>query len=273
MNTDYRIKTDTLDHPKILKLERICGEHGVLCLIRLWGFVARYHPKGCMNEMTGEDIEIAARWHGTPGQLFQNLEQLKLIDKTEAGYEIHDWKEHNAFCYHAPERCETARKNIEQRWNKRLYTSGNTDGNTPLPTPTPIPSPTPKPKPNPKPKKEKDPLVFEFVKFWFAGNDKVNLSDQYDALMELHEKHHFTLIDLTIVLTWLKQGQDQDAFFWRGNVMSFSPLLKSKDGVKCDKYLKLQAAYLRHDYDSQFVYRPIFDRENEQFLEASQNAS
>ena len=144
MNNDYRLKTDTLDHPKLLKLERLCGEHGVLCLIRLWGFTARYHPKGNLNGMSGEDIEIAARWHGVSGQLFQNLEQLKLIDRTESGYEIHDWKEHNAFCYHAPERSHTARTNIEMRWNKRLNTNGNTDGNTDGNTPLPTPTPTPK---------------------------------------------------------------------------------------------------------------------------------
>ena len=165
MNTDYRITTDALDHPKLVKLQRMCGEQGIICLLRLWGFTARYHPKGILNNMNGEDIEIASHWTGEPGMFFENLIDLKLVDKKGSSYLIHDWKEHNSFAYYAPERSAQARHAVhvrEQLRTERRSSVRSSDGSSP--SPSPLPSPKPKDKktlPTPPGHGDKSPPVPE----------------------------------------------------------------------------------------------------------------
>jgi hypothetical protein len=144
-NTDFRITTDALDHPKIVKLERICGKEGIICLLRLWAFTARYHPRGFLNDMTGDDIEIAAKWTGKLGLLIESLVELKLIDVTDNRYSIHDWQEHNSYAYHAPERSRKAKDASVKRWQCYENASSNATGNAQSNAPSPSPNPTPKP--------------------------------------------------------------------------------------------------------------------------------
>lgn len=147
-NTDFRITTDAFDHPKLVKLERQCGAHGVICLLRLWGFTARYHPKGVLNEMTLEDIEIAAKWTGENGLFGKTLLHLHLLDikaNDMGSLSIHDWEEHNSFAFRAPERIKRAKKAAAVRWGDSEQStedaSSNARGNAPSPTPSPTPSP------------------------------------------------------------------------------------------------------------------------------------
>ena len=144
MNKDFRITTDALDHPKLVKLKRILGTDAILCLLRLWGFTARYHPKGKLNAMTADDIEISAGWNGETGLFIFTLLSLKLLDESQGKFSIHDWKEHNGYCYYAPERSIKSKKAANARWEIKQcpeHASSNASSNAPLPSPLPLPSP------------------------------------------------------------------------------------------------------------------------------------
>lgn len=41
-----------------------------------------------------EDVEIAAKWDGEPGEFCQTLVDLRFIDETDGVYALHDWCEH-----------------------------------------------------------------------------------------------------------------------------------------------------------------------------------
>jgi uncharacterized phage protein (TIGR02220 family) len=103
--------------------------------------------------MTDEDIEIAAQWSGEPGMLVAVLVALRLVDKNECSFSLHDWEEHNGWAAHAKDRSEKARKAAAAKWNKKKNAtsnaSSNANGNAPsiAPSPSPIPSPTPIDKP------------------------------------------------------------------------------------------------------------------------------
>lgn len=83
---------DFIDHPKVKRLIARTGSDGVVCLIRLWGHVGKFHKvDGSLSEYTNDEIEQFAGWNGEKGALLQALLDVKLIDKDLS---IHDWQEH-----------------------------------------------------------------------------------------------------------------------------------------------------------------------------------
>lgn len=260
MNNDFRVTCDSFDHPKLVKLQRICGEGGVLCLFRLWAFTAKYHPRGDFGTMTDEDIEIAAKWNGDPGVFFSALIKFRLLDETLGSYSIHDWEEHNAFAFHAPERSEKAKNAARARWqsdedatsNATSNAQGNARSNAPSPNPYPKPNPNPKPNPgtnasdNPGKDNGKayNPEIVEFVTGWFDGSLKASeLTAQCDAIDKLTRIDGFPFDEISGILDWVKAGADDNAVFWQGVIHSFVSLRKAKDGRKCNKYLNLKSGY------------------------------
>lgn len=195
MVRDIRIATNMFIHPKLVKLQRRLGDRGVLSFLRLLCFVGEYRPKGNLSGMDDEDIAIASGWGDDAKEFIATLANLKLLDTKNNTYSIHDWKEHNGYVYHAPERREQAQKAAKAKWVKKngQETEGNWDAdcedeqcsnqesavlngeisNAPSPTPIPTPDPSPKPEPSPDPKysmsgKKPDSLTGHksFVTFW-----------------------------------------------------------------------------------------------------------
>jgi hypothetical protein len=117
MAQDMRISVDFLDHPKVVKLERRLGFDGVKSLLRLWGWCAASRPTGEVGD--AEDLEIAARWFGKAGDLAECLLTLGLIEKTEGGFAIHQWAEHNPWVAERESRSEMAREKARKRWQCR----------------------------------------------------------------------------------------------------------------------------------------------------------
>lgn len=156
MNSDIRISISFLDHPKIIKLRRQLGWEGFESLLRLWCWAAQYRPDGALSGMDEEDIEIAAQWSGEPGMLVAVLQALRLVDKEECSFVLHDWKEHNGWAAHAKERSEKARKAAEAKWNKEKNATSNATGSAKCNAPSNAPSPSPIPTPTPI---EKPPIV------------------------------------------------------------------------------------------------------------------
>lgn len=119
MNSDARISVSFTGHAKTLKLKRRLGNDGLMSLITLWLYTAQNKPSGIFTNMDIEDIEIAAQWEGSPGNLVDTLVELRFIDLVGNVHIIHNWEKNNPWAFHADERSEQARKAAKARWGKK----------------------------------------------------------------------------------------------------------------------------------------------------------
>lgn len=157
MNTDIRIKVGFSTHPKTLKLEKLYGPKAVLSLIQLWQWAAQYRPKGSLAHMSNQEIANAAGWpEDRADEFIQGLTEARFLDRSKT---LHDWAEHQAFAYHAPERSKSAKLAAATRWqqnnshatrNAERIPERNAKRNAPSPDPIPSPNPTPNPSPAPR---------------------------------------------------------------------------------------------------------------------------
>ena len=118
MNKDFRVSVTLPTHPKALKLMRKLGDRAFYNLIRFWAFVSANKPNGVLTGYDEDDIEIASDWIGEPGQFVKTLldPKIRFLEKTEDGFLIHDWQEHNGYAFHAQERSEKAKKAARAKW-------------------------------------------------------------------------------------------------------------------------------------------------------------
>lgn len=154
---DFRVKTGWFSHPKRRKLIRRLDYAGESALFALWGHTADNKPDGILNGYTSEDIADAAQWDGEPERLTDVLCELHLIDKTENGFEVHDWGEHNGWAATSKQRSDKARRAAEKKWGDAKKQNeqcpnqkGQKNKNAPYPSPSPSPLPDPSPSPLPK---------------------------------------------------------------------------------------------------------------------------
>lgn len=118
MAADIRLSTTFFAHPKVKRLAKRLGNDAVVALLRLWCWVADNKPRGVLDGMDQEAIELAADWDDAEGALYTELIALRLIDLVDGVAVIHDWAEHNPWVYAAPERSQAARNAINARWDK-----------------------------------------------------------------------------------------------------------------------------------------------------------
>jgi len=121
-NTDFRIETSLVTHPKTIKLIRRCGPEGFVSLISLWSFAAAGRPEGDFSGMDVEDIEIAAKWDGPEGQLVETLIKVGFLDgDLSTGLRLHDWAEHNPWASNAAERGDRSRLSHMAKTHPKIY--------------------------------------------------------------------------------------------------------------------------------------------------------
>jgi hypothetical protein len=77
---DFRIKTSWRNHPKRKKLVRRLGPEGLVALYDLWSFCATDRTDGDLQDMSDEDIALAADWHGEPELFIDTLLELGLVE-------------------------------------------------------------------------------------------------------------------------------------------------------------------------------------------------
>lgn len=116
--TDIRLQLSFLSNRKIKTLRRSLGSDGVLSLIELWCHAAANDPDGLLLGWTEQDIEAVASWTGEQGAFVNTAVSLGLLEKTSAGYAIHDWAENQPFVVGAPARSEAGRSAANARWDK-----------------------------------------------------------------------------------------------------------------------------------------------------------
>lgn len=179
MNTDIRLAVSFRGHRKRKRLRLLLGPGSTDYLLDLWIATAMNHPDGILTGMDETDIALEAGWEGDPQTFVAALLECRLLEKSEHGFVLHDWAEHQAYVVHAEDRKTQAKNAAAKRWAARTApvmpaecgehgegiaasiasadsepATGNAhakSGNAPSPSPIPSPSPVPNPAPDPSP--------------------------------------------------------------------------------------------------------------------------
>lgn len=98
-----RIETDFVDHPKVHQLCEMLGDKNAAAyIIRLWSFISKFYPEGRIEASRGVTYDVtlasrvtaivtACRWIGDGEKFISALICCGFLDKTENGFEAHDW--------------------------------------------------------------------------------------------------------------------------------------------------------------------------------------
>ena len=129
MNSDIRLAVGFLDHPKTIKLRRKLGWEGFESLLRLWCWSAQYRPDGVFNDMTEEDIEIAAQWNNENNDsltirstFVTTLVELRWLDVDNGVYSLHKWVDRNGYAASANDRSDKSRFSRMAKTHPSIYT-------------------------------------------------------------------------------------------------------------------------------------------------------
>ncbi len=105
-------------------------ESAVRALLRIFGYAARNRPDGNLAGMTGDDIEIVARWSPRrKGRLIAALVELNFLEQNGADLLIHSWLKHQPYLADRGFRSDRAKKAARTRWNRHSGAS-ETDKST-----------------------------------------------------------------------------------------------------------------------------------------------
>jgi len=153
---DIRLKVGFRDNAKIMGLEEELGEGAVLSLLTFWCWVSINRPDGVLSGLKKEHIELHARWRGNAMSFFCAMLSRNFVTEKEGVFIVHDWKEHQPYCFHKEIRVARAKRAASERWNKRDASSNagsnatsikrcDAKSNAPAPAPVPVPDPVPAP--------------------------------------------------------------------------------------------------------------------------------
>lgn len=118
---DIRLDSEFFNHPKTVKLERACGEAGIISLQKLWIWAAANRPNGDLNGLDDEDIEIAGKWAGESGAFASALVRLHWLDGEPGQYRLHGWAKHNHWAASGGVRSDQGRLGMLKRHHPELY--------------------------------------------------------------------------------------------------------------------------------------------------------
>lgn len=86
---------DYFDHPKTQRLIAILGPGSEILPLRLWVYVAKFHPKeGGFPNYSEDEIEGIAKWGGMRQAMLQAFLRVGFLEKRDETYYVHDWDEH-----------------------------------------------------------------------------------------------------------------------------------------------------------------------------------
>lgn len=113
---DLNLDLNYLDHPKTMRLVSMLGADAELLPIRLWIFVAKYHAEnGALSGYSEAEIEARIKWRGKAGQALEALVACRFLDRTEDGFAVHDWLNHQG---HIDAFKKRSQKAAATRWKK-----------------------------------------------------------------------------------------------------------------------------------------------------------
>ena len=120
---DIRLALDVFEHPKTRELndifdelEKNLGAVAVLSWLRLIIHAARNAPDGHVK-VTTRRLATAARWPGDREQFADALIEVGLVERTDHGFQLHDFGEHQPWVVNSAERVKKAKKAAAARWS------------------------------------------------------------------------------------------------------------------------------------------------------------
>ena len=84
-------------HPKVRKLARRLDLSDVAIIGHLqclWWWALDYAPDGSLDRHDNEDVAIGAGYDGNPDDFVKALVDVRVIDETDDGRELHDWMDY-----------------------------------------------------------------------------------------------------------------------------------------------------------------------------------
>lgn len=122
------ISTNTINHPKVIKLKRRMGAEAVLSLFALWAWAEQERPDGILSDLDEEDLAIAAGWDGDDRFFITTLIELRLLDWDGKTFVLSHWPGSNEAQQPrestSDARSEQARNAARTRWeNKKSVAS------------------------------------------------------------------------------------------------------------------------------------------------------
>lgn len=120
---DIRLALDVFEHPKTRELNDIfdelennLGAVAVLSWLRLIIHAARNAPDGHLK-VTTRRLATAARWPGDREHFADALIEVGLLERTDEGFRLHDFTDHQPWVVNSAERVKKAKKAAAARWS------------------------------------------------------------------------------------------------------------------------------------------------------------
>lgn len=137
-----RVETDLVDHPKVLQLcELLENSESVAFVLRLWTHTSRFYPSGKISvssQSVTRDVTLqsrvtsivtACRWSGDKEKFISALLCCGFLDKTEDGYEVHDWAVHQGKVASGAEKARIRQQNYRAKLKAQIELSRVTSHN------------------------------------------------------------------------------------------------------------------------------------------------
>lgn len=101
---------------KTMRLTGLLGKGSEVIPLRLWAHCAVHHPEsGKLTGYSAQEVETCIGWWGDPGVAVQALLKVRFLDKTDDGYQVHDWLDYQG---HLSAYKERGRNAALKRWEK-----------------------------------------------------------------------------------------------------------------------------------------------------------
>ena len=105
---------DFFDHPKTKRLVGLLGKGAEVLPIRLWCACGKYQAEsGRLIGYSTQAIEATCAWWGRKGEMVDAMLEVGFIEKTDDGFQVHDWPDHAG---HLAAFKERAVKAARKRW-------------------------------------------------------------------------------------------------------------------------------------------------------------
>ncbi len=115
---DIRISISLHSHKKFRRLKRFIGPMAMEYLVRLWTETAKQSYDGQLRGWDAEDVADCIGYDKDPTELVERLVAERWLDKTDEGFSVHDWAEHQPHIMKTPIYSQRGKKGAAARWSK-----------------------------------------------------------------------------------------------------------------------------------------------------------
>lgn len=119
MAEDFRISTSWRTNRKRKRLMRDLGPAAVIALEDLWSYAAAERTDGDLCGLSAQDIADEVDYIEDAQALVSVLIELRLLDKTDDGYRLHNWSRRQGWVAGESARAASGRASVHKRWHRK----------------------------------------------------------------------------------------------------------------------------------------------------------